>query len=293
MNLLQRLRSGPLVCDCAMGTMLQGLGLNAGNELGELWNLSEHRVKVQSVHRANVEAGADVILTNTFGANPFKLAHYGVEDRLGDINRAGVRIAKEVAGANVFVAGDVGPSGEILEDWGGTRTKEELYEGFKQQILALAEGGADAIIVETMMDLEEAKLAVSAAKAHSDLPVIASMNFSRTQDGFKTLWGVSPADAAEGLLSAGADVVGANCGITIEGMVEVIRGMRAVTDAPLIAEPNAGQPEVVEGQTIYRQTMQEMAEHIGALRAAGADLIGGCCGTTPEYTREVVRRIKN
>jgi len=275
-----------------MGTELQKLGLKAGEELGDLWNLSEDRVKVQSVHRANVEAGADAILTNTFGANPFKLAHYGVEDRLGDINRAGVRIAKEVVGADGFVAGDVGPSGEILEDWGGTRTKEELYEGFKQQILALAEGGADAIIVETMMDLEEAKLAVSAAKEHTHLPVIASMAFSKVQDGFKTLWGVSPADAVEGLLSVGADIVGANCGITIEDMVEVIRQMRAVTDAPLIAQPNAGQPEVVDGQTIYRQTMQEMAGHIGDLRAAGADVIGGCCGTTPEYTREVSRRIK-
>jgi len=275
-----------------MGTELQKLGLNAGQELGELWNLSEDRVKVQSVHRANVEAGADVILTNTFGANPFKLAHYGVKDRLGDINRAGVRIAREVAGADVFVAGDVGPSGEILEDWGGTQTKKALYEGFKQQILALAEGGADAIIVETMMDLEETKLAVSAAKEHTDLPVIASMSFSKAQDGFKTLWGVSPADAVEGLLSVGADIVGTNCGITIENMVEVILGMRAVTDAPLIGQPNAGQPEVVDGQTIYRQTMQEMAEHIGALRAAGADLIGGCCGTTPEYTQEVSRRIK-
>ena len=293
MNILQRLRSGPLVCDCAMGTELQKLGLKAGEELGDLWNLSEDRVKVQSVHRANVEAGADAILTNTFGANPFKLAHYGVEDRLGDINRAGVRIAKEVVGADGFVASDVGPSGEILEDWGGTRTKEELYEGFKQQILALAEGGADAIIVETMMDLEEAKLAVSAAKEHTHLPVIASMAFSKVQDGFKTLWGVSPADAVEGLLSVGADIVGANCGITIEDMVEVIRQMRAATDAPLIAQPNAGQPEVVDGQTVYRQTMQEMAGHIGDLRAAGADVIGGCCGTTPEYIREVSQRIKS
>ena len=293
MDILQRLRSGPLVCDCAMGTELQKLGLKAGEELGELWNLGEDRVKVQSVHRANVEAGANVILTNTFGANPFKLAHYGVEDRLGDINRAGVRIAREVVGADGFVAGDVGPSGEILEDWGGTRTKEELYEGFKRQVMVLAEGGADAIIVETMMDLEEAKLAVSAAKEHIVLPVIASMSFSKVQDGFKTLWGVSPADAAKGLLSVGADIVGANCGITIEDMVALIRGMRAVTDAPLIAQPNAGQPEVVDGQTIYRQTMQEIAGHVRALREAGADVIGGCCGTTPEYIREVSQRIKS
>jgi 5-methyltetrahydrofolate--homocysteine methyltransferase len=292
MNILERLQSGPLVCDCAMGTELQKLGLKAGEELGELWNLSEDRVKVQSIHRANVEAGADVILTNTFGANPFKLAHYGVEDRLDDINRAGVRIAREVAGADGFVAGDVGPSGEILEDWGGTRTKEELYEGFHRQVLALAEGGADAIIVETMMDLEEAKLAVSAAKEHTDLPVIASMAFSKVQDGFKTLWGVRPEDAVKELLAVGADIVGTNCGITIEDMVALIRQMRAVTDAPLIAQPNAGQPEVVDGQTIYRQTMREMAGHVGALREAGADIIGGCCGTTPEYIREVSRRIK-
>ncbi|MCK5380754.1 MAG: homocysteine S-methyltransferase family protein [Candidatus Latescibacteria bacterium] len=292
MNILQRLQSGPLVCDCAMGTELQKSGLKAGEELGELWNLSEDRAKVQSIHRANVAAGADLILTNTFGANPFKLAHYGVEDRLAEINRAGVRIAREVAGADGFVGGDVGPSGEILEDWGGTRTKEELYEGFRQQVLALAEGGADAIIVETMMDLEETKLAVSAAKEHTDLPVIASMAFSKAQEGFKTLWGVGPADAVNELIAVGADIVGANCGITIEDMVELIRRMRAVTDAPLIAQPNAGQPEVVEGETIYRQTMREMAEHVGALREAGADIIGGCCGTTPEYIREVSRRIR-
>jgi 5-methyltetrahydrofolate--homocysteine methyltransferase len=292
MNILQRLQSGPLVCDCAMGTELQKLGLNVGAELGELWNLTEDRVKVQSVHRANVAAGSDVILTNTFGANPFKLAHYGVADRLGEINRAGVRIAREVVGADGFVAGDVGPSGAVLEDWGGTRTKEALYEGFRRQVLALAEGGADAIIVETMMDLEEAKLAVSAAKEHTDLPVIASMAFSKVQDGFKTLWGVSPADAVKELLLVGADIVGTNCGITIEDMVELIRQMRAATDAPLIAQPNAGQPEVVERQTLYRQTMREMAGHVEALREAGADIIGGCCGTTPEYIREVSRRIK-
>ena len=292
MNILQRLQSGPLVCDCAMGTELQKLGLNAGEELGELWNLSEDSVKVQSIHRANVEAGADLILTNTFGANPFKLAHYGVEDRLAEINRAGVRIAREVVGADGFVAGDVGPSGEILEDWGGTRTKEEVYEGFRKQVLALAEGGADAIIVETMMDLEETKLAVSAAKEHIDLPVIASMAFSKVTNGFKTLWGVRPADAVKELLSVGADIVGTNCGITIEDMVELIRQMRVVTDAPLIAQPNAGQPEVVEGRTLYRQTMQEMAGHVGVLREAGADIIGGCCGTTPEYILEVSRRIK-
>ena len=292
MNILQRLQSGPLVCDCAMGTELQKLGLNAGEELGELWNISEDRAKVQSIHRANVEAGADVILTNTFGANPFKLVHYGVEDRLAEINRAGVRIAREVVGADGFVAGDVGPSGEILEDWGGTRTKEELYEGFRRQVLALAEGGSDAIIVETMMDLEETKLAVSAAKEYTRLPVIASMAFSKVQDGFKTLWGVRPEDAVKELLAVGADIVGTNCGITIEDMVALIRQMRAVTDAPLIAEPNAGQPEVVEGQTIYRQTMREMGGHVGALREAGADIIGGCCGTTPEYIREVSRRIR-
>ncbi|MFH1007563.1 MAG: homocysteine S-methyltransferase family protein [Candidatus Latescibacterota bacterium] len=293
MNILSQLRSGPLVCDCAMGTELQKLGLDAGEQLGELWNLSGDRVKVQSVHRANVDAGAQLILSNTFGANPFKLAHYDAVDRLEQINRAGVRIAREVIGADGFVVGDVGPSGEILEEWGGTRTREELFEGFRQQIGALVEAGADAIIVETMMDLEEAKLAVTAAKEGTSLPVIASMSFSRVQEGFRTLWGVSPADAAKGLSAAGADIVGTNCGVTIEDMVEVIREMRAVTNEPLIAQPNAGLPQVVAGETSYRQTMQEMGEYIEALREAGADVIGGCCGTTPEYIREVTRRIRS
>ena len=290
-DFLRSLKNEVLLMDSAMGSMLQRAGLKTGIEYGEVWNLT-NREKVQAVHRANVEAGSDIILTNTFGGGRFKLIQYGLADQAYEINRRAAENAREVAGDSVFVAGDMGPSGEILESSGGTRKVEEVYETFKEQAVALAEGGVDLIIVETMMDGEEARAAIGAAKEHTGLPVIGSMAFSRTKQGFRTQWGVDPARAAREMASVGADVVGANCMVGIEDMVELMAAFRTATDDYLIAQPNAGNPEVVDGVTVYRQTAEEMAERAADLLKAGAKIIGGCCGTTPEFVRLTAEIVK-
>ncbi len=292
-DILEKLSERVLLLDSAMGTMLQRSGLKSGIEAGELWNIEEEKKnKVWEIHRANVESGSDVIITNTFGANRFKLAHYNAAGRVNRINSAGARLAREAAGEEVLVAGDIGPTGEILEQSGGERTADEIRSAFEEQVAGLLEGGVDLFILETFMDVAELKLALESVKAACDLRVIASMTFQSTAGRLATMWGLSPEQAARELTEAGADIVGANCGLGSSEMVQVVSGMAQGTGLPICAQPNAGLPEVVEGETVYRETAEQMAEKALELTAAGARLIGGCCGSTPEFiaaAKEILR----
>ncbi|MEA2062869.1 MAG: homocysteine S-methyltransferase family protein [Gemmatimonadota bacterium] len=283
-DILKKVSERVLLLDSAMGTMLQQKGLDSGNEAGELWNTDRNNSnKVRQVHRANVEAGSDLILTNTFGANRFKLEHYGAAKQAGEICAAAARLAREAAEPETYIAGDIGPTGEILEQWGGSRPAGEIRSGFEEQVAGLLEGEVDLFILETFMDIEELKLALEAVRAASSLPVIASMTFQEQTGELRTMWGLSPDQAARGLTEAGVDIVGANCGLGSSEMVKVVGRMAEGTRLPLCAQPNAGLPEVVDGRTIYRETPEQMAEKALFLAEAGARIVGGCCGSTPEF----------
>jgi methionine synthase I (cobalamin-dependent) len=270
----------PVVTDGAWGTQLQARGLASG-EFPDAWNLT-HPDRVAEVAEAYVAAGSQVILTNTFGANRIRLAESPWASQVPAINRKGVEISRQAAGLGVRVFASLGPSGKMLV--GGEVTSEDLQAAFTEQAQALAAGGADAILVETMSDLDEAKIALAAARA-TGLPVLVSLVFDSGKDKDRTMMGTTPEAAAAVLTDAGADGIGANCGQGIAGFVAVCRRLRAATDRPLWIKPNAGLPEMVEGRVVYRSTPQDFAAYLPALRQAGADFLGGCCGTSPEYIR--------
>ena len=275
--------SGTFLLDGGWGTQLQLRGLPIG-EHPDLWNLS-HPEKVQEIAEAYIQAGCDIILTNTFGSNRFVLAKHGAENKVAELNRAGVRHSKEAAKKHsnnqerrVFAS--IGPSGVMLMS--GTVTPDELYAAFLEQAEAIAAEMPDGIVVETMCDPDEAVLAVKAAKI-TGFPVAVSMVFDTGKNKDRTMMGTTPEQAVELLTAAGADIIGANCGQGIEGFIPICRRMRAVTTLPLWMKANAGLPEIVGDKTVYRQTPESFAASATELLAAGANFIGGCCGTTPEY----------
>ena len=271
--------SGTFILDGGWGTQFQLGGLGIG-EHPDFWNLS-HPEKVQEVASAYVRAGSDIILTNTFGSNRILLAKHGADDKVAELNRAGVRLSKEVAKKqNRRVFASIGPTGVMLTS--GTVTPDELYTVFLEQTEAIAAELPDGIVIETMSDPAEAVLAVKAAKA-TGLPVAACLVFDTGKNKDRTMMGTTPEQAVEQLSAAGADIVGANCGQGIDGFIPICQRMRAVTALPLWMKANAGLPEIVDGKTIYRQTPEKFAESAKELLAAGANFIGGCCGTTPEY----------
>lgn len=276
-RLLQR---GPVLTDGAWGTQLQERGLAAG-ECPDAWNLT-HPDRVEAVARAYVTAGSRVILTNTFRANRLALAPYGLADRVMEINRAGVEISRRGAEGKALVFASIGPSGRLLIT--GETTEEELAAAFGEQARALAEAGADGLVIETMADLTEARIALAAALA-TGLATVVTMVFDSGRNKDRTLTGVTPERAARVLEEAGAHVIGANCGHGIAGYVEICRRLRTASGLPLWIKANAGMPEVVEGRTVYRMTPEEYAAHVPALLEAGASFIGGCCGTAPEFIR--------
>jgi methionine synthase I (cobalamin-dependent) len=270
----------PVLTDGAWGTQLQKLGLEPG-DFPDLWNL-DHPDRVLAVARGYVEAGSRVILTNTFGANRLRLVEAGAADRVAEINREGARLSKEAATGRALVFASIGPSGKLLLN--GDVTPDELRAAFAEQARALAEGGADALVVETMSDTQEARLAVAAAK-ETGLPVVACMVFDSGREKDRTMMGATPEQVAAELAEAGADVIGANCGQGMAGFVSLCRRLRAATDRPIWIKGNAGLPEFVEGAAVYRTSAGEFAAFAPALREAGAGFIGGCCGTSPEFVR--------
>jgi 5-methyltetrahydrofolate--homocysteine methyltransferase len=282
-RLIQELTAaGPVITDGAWGTQLQQRGLEVG-ACPDAWNLTQPD-RVEEVARAYVEAGSQIILTNTFGANRFILAKHNLADKAAQINRAGVEISRRAAQGRARVFASIGPSGVMLLM--GEVSADELREAFAVQAQAIAEAGADAIVIETMSDLTEAKLAVDAAR-ETGLPVVACMTFDSGKDRDRTMMGHTPEQAAEELTAAGADVIGSNCGQGIEGFHEICRRLRAATDRPIWIKANAGLPEVVNGQVVYAMTPRKFALHVPALIEAGANFLGGCCGTAPEFIRAV------
>ena len=274
-----------LIVDGAWGTELMNRGLTP-REVPDAWNIDRPE-EIYSVALSYVNAGADIILTNTFGGSPLKLAKRGLAEKTAEINRLGTEISKKAASGRVLVFGSIGPTGELIKPLGAA-TETELVKGFAEQAKAVAAGGADGIVVETMLDLAEAKAALRAVKENTSLPVAVTMTFSKAGHNYATLMGVRPEQAAAELDKAGADIVGANCGAGIDLMIEVARLMRPATSLPIWCKPNAGLPELVEGKTVYRESPEKMASRFRDLVEAGANMIGGCCGSTPAHIRALV-----
>ncbi len=276
-----------VLLDGGMGSALIARGLESGAS-PEFWNL-EHPDRVQEVHAGYYAAGSDVVQTNTFGGNPFILAKHGLDDRMEEINRAAATIARAAAdvareqgGVEKLVAGDIGPSGVLLPPVGNA-DPAELEEGFGRQAAALAEGGADYISIETMMDLNEALCALRGARAATSLPVTACITFDRKKRGFFTMMGNTPELCAKTLADEGAIAVGANCSIGSDAMIELCPRLVEAVSVPVIVKPNAGLPDMEEGRPVYRQTPADFARDAAALVARGARAVGGCCGTDERF----------
>lgn len=293
--LLDRLKDEVLVFDGAMGTMLFQAGLTPG-ACPELWNVERPDV-LQGIHRAYFDAGSDLVETNSFGGTRLKLKAFGLEDRCRELNEQAARLARGVCPAGGYVAGSMGPTGHLPDTFEplGDTPADLFYESFREQAQALAAGGADVIAVETMMIPDEAVLAVKAAKDATGLPVMCSMTFqfNQARGVDRTMWGTSPADAAAKLVEAGADIVGCNCGDGGPGRVPAILAeMRAATSAILAAYPNAGIPKVVDDKTVYDLTPDAMAATFPAIVAAGARIVGACCGSTPAHIRRIAETVR-
>jgi 5-methyltetrahydrofolate--homocysteine methyltransferase len=241
--------------------------------------------------RAYFEAGSDMVLTNSFGGSRFMLKKYGNGDRVQEFNRLAAEHARSQAPPGRFMAGSVGPTGEFLEPLGDV-SEAEMLDAFTEQIVALQEGGVDAVVIETKTALDEVSLAIRAAKENTDLAVIATMTFDKGPRGFFTMMGVTPEQGIKGMLDAGADVVGANCGNGIDAMVELSRQLRSATDGHLLIHSNAGIPAIRDGVIVYPETPDYMAKRFKVLADEGINIVGGCCGTGPDHIRALVKAVR-
>jgi len=278
--------------DGAMGTQLIEAGLPAGG-CGDEWNISKPDL-VRNIQSAYVAAGCDVLLTNTFGASPLALARHGLTDKAYEINLAAARIARDCIGPAGYVLGDIGPFGGFLAPLGNT-SRRELEEACAVQATALLDGGVDGVIIETITALEELAAVVHAVRrCRPHTPLIGSLTFDRPADGgFRTMTGVDVTDAVDFLLQLNVDVLGCNCGtgLHVGDYVQLVEQYRRLTDRPIMVQPNAGQPRLDRGRIVYDETPQMMVEAVPALIAAGASIIGGCCGTTPQHIQLFRRTI--
>jgi 5-methyltetrahydrofolate--homocysteine methyltransferase len=281
-KLIQELQKGRvLVSDGAWGTFLHKKGLKP-EECPEMWNILRSQ-DVLDIAKSYIEAGADMIETNSFGGSRFKLANYGLADKVYELNKKAAEISRKAAGPDHFVLGSVGPTGKLLIMEEVTET--ELYDAFKEQSMALEAGGADAIVIETMTDLEEARIAVRAAKENTSCEVICTMTFDKIVSGeFRTMMGISPTEMTETLIQAGASIIGANCGNGIADMIGIVKEIRLVNSkVPILIHANAGMPVLKNGVTSFPETPDDMSGRVQEIIAAGANIIGGCCGTTPDH----------
>lgn len=280
MKITEILKSRKILLDGAMGSMLIAKGMKAG-EVPELWNINR-KDDIIEIHKNYIDAGADMILTNTFGGSPLKLAKNNIENIL-EITEQAVDNAKK---ASKFVIGDIGPTGEMIKPMGNI-TEEELYKTFQSQAELLITSGVNAILIETMYDLREAIAAVNAVRSVSEnITIMATMTFDRKKRGFFTLMGDTPIRCYHELKEAGVDIVGANCTLDSDDMLELAIISRDLTDLPLLFQANAGQPQFVDGDVLYPQTPDHYAIKMVEILQY-ADIIGGCCGTTPEHIRKI------
>lgn len=296
-TLLKQLESGKiLIGDGAMGTMLQDLGLQAG-KCPESWNIA-HPDKVRSIIADYISAGSDIVGTNSFGGTSYKLKHYYKDagpEELAEIvsqhNSQAAQISRQAAGSDHFVIGSVGPTGQMMAPL-GTDTEDDFYLAFKQQIIALAQGGADAICIETFSALEEATVALRAVKENTDLPAIITFTFEKNTRGeYRTMMGIGPEQMAQHFTDAGADIIGSNCGNGIEGLIDICKIIADNTDRYIMIQPNAGLPVLEGSKTVFKETPQEMARLAPQLAQAGANIIGGCCGTTPTHITAIKKAL--
>jgi 5-methyltetrahydrofolate--homocysteine methyltransferase len=288
MSILEELKQNRiLLSDGAWGTFLQAKGMNPG-ECPELWNIT-HLNDVFAIAKSYLLAGSDIIETNSFGGSVFKLSQYGLTDRVFEINRAAAEISRQAAGKEKHVAGSIGPTGKMILM--GDVTEQELYDAFREQSLALEKGGADIIIVETMSAVDEAAQAVRAARENTNCIVAVTMTFSKTPKGeYRTMMGISPEEMVISMKEAGAHIIGSNCGNGIEDMVGIVKAIRSVDKGiPVMIQANAGVPELIDGKTVFRESPELMASFVPELIKAGANIIGGCCGTTPEHILAIGR----
>ena len=287
--LLERLGRGELlISDGATGTFLQQHGLEPGG-CPEEFN-SSHPDVVREMARQYLEAGSDMVLTNSFGGSVFMQKKYGYGERVAEFNRLAAEHARSQAPEGRFVVGSVGPTGEFLEPLGPV-SEAEMYDAFVEQVKALEAGGADGVVVETMTAVEEAALAVRAARDNTGLVVMATMVFDKGPRGFFTMMGVTPERAVQSMQETGAHVVGSNCGNGIDNMVDIARRMRAETDGFLLIHSNAGIPAMQKGQIVYPESPEYMAERFGELADLGVNIIGGCCGTGPDHIRALATAV--
>jgi 5-methyltetrahydrofolate--homocysteine methyltransferase len=284
-SILAAVKSGKvLVSDGAWGTFLQKKGLKPG-ECPELWCV-ERRAEVLDVARSYIDAGADMIESNSFGGSRFKLEHFGLADRASQVNEAAAQISREAAGPSKWVIASIGPTGKMLVT--GEVTEDDLYAAFKEQAVALAKGGADALCIETMSATDEAAIAIRAARENTGCEVICTFTFQKGAKGqYRTMMGVSPTKAAQEAVQAGAHIIGPNCGNGMEQMIEIVKEMRAAAATPILVHANAGLPKNVNGVDVFPESPDEMAARVKAIVGAGANIVGGCCGTTPAHIRAV------
>jgi len=285
----EALKSKTLVSDGAMGTMLQSRGLPTGH-CPEEWNIS-HPDVLSSIHKDYYAAGSDIVETNTFGGNRFRLKHHGYENRVYEFNKAGAEIAKRVCPTGMFVAGSVGPIGEFLQPL-GLSTISDLEEAFQEQISGLIDGGVDVLFIETMSYIDEIKAAIVAAQeVNKKIPLVTSMSFEKSASGYCTMMGVSIPDFIRAMDQLPVIAIGANCGKGAEEMIDIMEEFRQLTDMPLIAQANAGLPETKDNKIIYTETPEQRGELTRVLLSEKVNIIGGCCGTTPEHIASIRQTI--
>jgi len=290
MNLLEKLKEKTILFDGAIGTVLMESG-HVSTRSPIVLNSTQPEL-VADLHRQYYDAGSDVVVTNTFGGNPLKLVSEGLEQQLEPLNRQGVKLAQAVCPAGSFVAGDMGPCGKMLKPLGDV-APEEMQENFFRQAGVLIDAGVDLIAIETMYSLQEALAAVSGVRQTGDILLLVSMTFNQTPNGFFTMMGEDIARCTSAFEDAGVDMIGANCTLNSAEIIALTTELKAATAKPILIQPNAGQPVTRQGATYYEQTPAEFAADAGKIKAAGADMIGGCCGTTPEFIREVAVVLAN
>ena len=291
--LKERLRQGIFFVDGAMGTQLIEAGAPAGC-CNEMLNIDSSET-VKTVHQTYVDAGVDAIITNTFGANGLVLKRHGYGDDISRINFAAAKLAREVAGEDTYVLGDIGPCGDFLEPLGAVKP-DQLRAAFAEQAKSLLKGGVDGFIIETMTALEEIKVAIEAVASVCDLPIFVSLAYDPTGDSARTMMGVSPQQAVEQLAPLGIAALGFNCGtLDMDGYIKLAQDYAQALDGAgvfLLAEPNAGRPELEGDRAIYRLSPQDYADALAEINQAGAVILGGCCGTTPGHIAEAVKKIR-